>query len=74
MYDALIIKSKCLYFCSGGNIVGKASCEYLCLSGSSWTSISGPTLNPLDVTRTAGGSSGGSVVLVCISCGVTSGN
>ena len=50
---------------SGGNIVGKASCEYLCLSASSWTSISGPTLNPLDVTRTAGGSSGGSVVLVC---------
>lgn len=49
---------------AGGNIVGKASCEYMCVSGSSWTNITGPTFNPHDVSRTSGGSSGGSAVLV----------
>ena len=50
---------------SGGNIVGKTNCEYLCMSGSSWTSCTGPVLNPYDTTRVAGGSSNGSAVLVC---------
>jgi len=48
----------------GGRIVGKTSCENLCFSGSSWTSPNGPTLNPFDPERSAGGSSSGSAVAV----------
>ena len=50
----------------GGTIVGKTNCEYLCMSGSSWTSCTGPVLNPHDTTRCAGGSSNGNAVLVCV--------
>ena len=39
---------------AGGEIVGKAVCEHLCFSGSSFTSDSGPVRNPHDPTRTAG--------------------
>src|SRR5438094_1564617 len=49
---------------AGGEIVGKAVCEHLCFSGSSFTSDSGPVRNPHDPTRTAGGSSSGSAALV----------
>lgn len=49
---------------AGGNIAGKANCEFMCFSGSSFTNSTGPTLNPYDVTRSAGGSSGGSAALV----------
>ncbi|MGH8595256.1 MAG: amidase family protein, partial [Gammaproteobacteria bacterium] len=49
---------------AGGEIIGKADCESLCFSGGSHTSDNGPTLNPYDVTRTAGGSSAGSAALV----------
>jgi amidase len=49
---------------AGGNVVGKSVCENLCLSGSSFTSASGPVLNPHDRTRAAGGSSSGSAALV----------
>ena len=48
----------------GGTITGKANCEFLCFSGCSWTNSTGPTLNPHDVTRSAGGSSSGSAALV----------
>lgn len=48
----------------GGRITGKATCEDWCFSGSSFTSASGPVLNPFDMTRSAGGSSSGSAVLV----------
>lgn len=44
---------------AGGEIVGKAVCEDLCLSGGSHTSATGPVLNPHDPTRSSGGSSSG---------------
>ncbi|MBE3569640.1 MAG: amidase [Bacillales bacterium] len=49
---------------AGGEIVGKAVCEDLCLSGGSHTSATGPVLNPHDLTRSTGGSSSGSAALV----------
>ena len=49
---------------AGGHIVGKAVCEDLCASGGSFTSVTGPVLNPHDNTRMAGGSSSGSAALV----------
>ena len=48
----------------GGNIKGKAHCENMCFSSSSFTNVCGPCLNPHDVTRTTGGSSSGSGALV----------
>ena len=50
----------------GATIVGKTTTEYMCMSGSSWTSCTGPILNPHDVTRVSGGSSSGCAVLVGI--------
>ncbi|KAL3857308.1 hypothetical protein ACJMK2_011989 [Sinanodonta woodiana] len=49
---------------AGGNIVGKTNCEDLCCSGSSFTNVTGPTLNPHDRSRSSGGSSSGSAALV----------
>lgn len=49
---------------AGGTVVGKAVCEDLCFSGSSFTSVSGPVLNPWDVSRTTGGSSSGNAALL----------
>jgi amidase len=49
---------------AGGEISGKAVCESLCFSGGSHTSDTGPVLNPHDHSRSAGGSSSGSAVLV----------
>ncbi|MEA2972512.1 MAG: amidase [Actinomycetota bacterium] len=49
---------------AGATIVGKAVCEDLCFSGGSHTAATGPVLNPRDPTRSAGGSSSGSAVLV----------
>ena len=51
---------------AGGTILGKATCEDLCLSGSSFTSMPRPVTNPHDPGRAAGGSSSGSAVLVSI--------
>jgi amidase len=48
----------------GGEIVGKTTCEYLCLSGGSHTSFTGPVLNPWKKTHSAGGSSSGSAVVL----------
>ena len=48
----------------GGTILGKTTCEYMCFSGNSWTSASGPVPNPYDPTKSAGGSSSGSGSLV----------
>ena len=49
---------------AGGTVIGKAVCEDLCFSGGSFTSATGPVLNPHKKTHNAGGSSSGSAVLV----------
>jgi amidase len=49
---------------AGGTIVGKAHCEYFCLSGGSHTSATGPVHNPYKFGYAAGGSSSGSGALV----------
>ncbi|HYM68082.1 MAG TPA: amidase [bacterium] len=49
---------------AGGEIVGKSTCENLCFSGSSFTSDTGPVPNPHDPSRSVGGSSTGSAVLL----------
>jgi amidase len=49
---------------AGGEIVGKAVCESLCFSGSSFTADTGPVHNPHHPTYSAGGSSSGSAALV----------
>ena len=48
----------------GGEIAGKAVCEYYCVSGGSHTSATGPVHNPRKPGYTAGGSSSGSAALV----------
>src|SRR6185369_13007621 len=48
----------------GGTIVGKAHCEYFCLSGGSHTSAAGPVHNPYKIGYSAGGSSSGCAALV----------
>lgn len=48
---------------AGGEIVGKAVCEDLCFSGGSFTSATGPVLNPHNPKFNAGGSSSGCSVL-----------
>src|SRR3984893_13760793 len=49
---------------AGGEIVGKAHCEYFCLSGGSHTNATGAVHNPHKMGYSAGGSSSGSAVLV----------
>jgi len=49
---------------AGGEIVGKAVCEDLCFSGASFTSATGPVLNPHNPAYNAGGSSSGSAALL----------
>jgi len=49
---------------AGGFIAGKTVCEYLCGSGASSTSHTGPVRNPHEPQRSAGGSSSGSAALI----------
>ena len=49
---------------AGATITGKAVCEYFCVSGSSFTSSTGPVQNPVKEGYSAGGSSSGSAALV----------
>lgn len=51
---------------AGGEVVGKATCEHLSFGGSSFTSDTGPVLNPHDVTRATGGSTSGGAALVAV--------
>ena len=49
---------------AGAIITGKSECEALCFSSGSHTSASGPVRNPHDPSRSSGGSSSGSAVLL----------
>jgi amidase len=49
---------------AGGEIVGKAHCECMCLSSGSHTGAHGPIINPRKPGFSASGSSSGSAVLV----------
>src|SRR5258708_38370462 len=49
---------------AGGEIAGKAVCEYYCVSGGSHTSSTGPVQNPRKLGYSTGGSSSGSAALV----------
>ena len=49
---------------AGGTIVGKAHCEYFCLSGGSHTNATGPVHNPHRMGYISGGSSSGCGALV----------
>jgi amidase len=49
---------------AGGTIVGKAHCEYFCLSGGSHTNATGPVHNPYRLGYSAAGSSSGCGALV----------
>ncbi len=49
---------------AGATIMGKAHCEYFCLSGGSHTNATGPVHNPHKHGYSAGGSSSGSGALV----------
>jgi amidase len=49
---------------AGGEIAGKAVCEYYCVSGGSHTSSTGPVHNPRKEGYSAGGSSSGSAALI----------
>jgi len=49
---------------AGGEVIGKAVCEDLCFSGGSFTSATGPVLNPHNPKFNAGGSSSGSAALL----------
>lgn len=60
-YDATVVTR---LLNAGAEIVGKAHCEGLCLSGGSHTGLAGPVRNPHDPTRTSGGSSSGCGALV----------
>lgn len=60
-YDATVVTR---VLAAGATIKGKATNENLCLSGGSHTCSSGPMRNPWNPDRAAGGSSGGSAILV----------
>jgi amidase len=49
---------------AGATIVGKAHCEYFCLSGGSHTNATGPVHNPWRMGWMTGGSSSGTAALI----------
>ena len=55
---------------AGAIILGKANLTELALSGTTVSSIRGQTKNPYDLTRTAGGSSGGTGAAIAANLGV----
>ena len=60
-YDATVVSR---LLAAGAVITGKTVCEDLCMSAGSHTSNPGPVRNPWDPSRSSGGSSSGSGVLV----------
>ncbi|XP_046555589.1 amidase-like [Haliotis rubra] len=51
---------------AGGNIIGKTSCEDMCISGSSFLNARGPVRHPHDQSLDCGGSSSGSAALLSL--------
>lgn len=49
---------------AGAVIIGKGNVHEFCLQGCTFSSLGGQTLNPYDLTRTPGGSSGGNAAAV----------
>ena len=60
-YDATITQK---LKAAGAIIIGKSSCDTFGMGGTNMTAWTGPVMNPYDLTRMSGGSSGGSAVLV----------
>jgi len=61
VYDAHIID---LLKKAGAIVIGKSSMDELGMGGTNLSAATGPVYNPYDLSRIAGGSSGGSAVLV----------
>ena len=60
-YDATITEK---LKAAGAIIIGKSSCDTFGMGGTNMTAWTGPVMNPYDLNRMSGGSSGGSAVLV----------
>lgn len=50
----------------GALIIGKSNTPDMCMDVQTFNPIFGVTNNPFDISKTAGGSSGGSAAAVCI--------
>lgn len=61
VYDATIVEK---LKAAGAVMIAKSSCDTFGMGGTNMTAHTGPVLNPYDLSRISGGSSGGSAVVV----------